>query len=70
VHGLEAEYYDKINFVYLDIDDNENDSFKSTLGFRYQPQIFLVDSNGNILNQWIGPITRTDLVEAFETFLD
>jgi hypothetical protein len=69
VHGLEAEYSDNLNFVYLDIDDPANDEFKSTLGYIYQPHIFLVDGNGAIIQQWVGPVTRDDLVGAFETVI-
>jgi thioredoxin-related protein len=69
VHGLEAEYYDRINFVYLDIDDPTNETFKDILGFRYQPQLILLDGNGQILYQWIGPIPREEFVLAFEDVL-
>ena len=66
VHGLEAEYYDKVKFAYLDIDDPANDGFKRTLGFRGQPQFFLLDGNGEILQQWYGSVS----VESFRTTLD
>ena len=61
MHGLEDKYLGQVNFVYLDIDDQRNDEFKKALGYRYQPHIFLLDAEGEILNQWIGPITREDL---------
>ncbi len=67
VHGLEAEYYGKINFVYLDIDDSANDKFKKELGFRYQPQFLLIDGEGKILQQWLGPVTPDDFMAAFES---
>lgn len=70
VHGLEDRYADRMNFVYLDIDDPANDSFMETLGFRYQPHIFLLDEEGNILNQWVGPVSEQTLVEAFEAALE
>jgi thioredoxin-related protein len=69
VHGLEAEYYDRINFVYLDVDDSANETFKGILDFRYQPQLILLDGNGQILYQWIGPIPREEFVVAFEDVL-
>lgn len=69
VHGLEYEYYGRMNFVYLDIDDPANDNFESQLGFRYQPQMFLLDGNGNILQEWIGPVAEADLRAAFEANL-
>ena len=69
MHGLEVEYYDKINFVYLDIDNPANDTFKKELNFRYQPQLLLLDGNGQILYQWIGPIPKEEFVAAFEDVL-
>ncbi|MGW8224297.1 MAG: hypothetical protein ACWGOY_01090 [Anaerolineales bacterium] len=69
VHGLEVEYYDRINFVYLDVDDPANESYKDVFGFRYQPQLFLLDGDGQVVQQWIGPITREEFVGAFENIL-
>lgn len=64
MHGLEAEYGEQVNFVYLDIDDPANDGYKQALGYRYQPHILLLDGEGNVLNQWVGPISRQDLENA------
>ncbi|MGD8622356.1 MAG: hypothetical protein PVH60_10395 [Anaerolineales bacterium] len=61
VHGLEAEYFDRVEFVYLDIDDPRTDPFKQQLGYRYQPHIFLLDRDGNIVQQWVGPASEADL---------
>lgn len=69
VHGLESEYYGQINFVYLDIDDPANESFKQQLGFRYQPQFFLVDGAGNIIQQWVGAVAGGDFRAAFDQAL-
>jgi hypothetical protein len=65
VHGLEAEWGEEINFVYLDIDDSRNNRFKKLLGFRYQPHLFLLDGEGYILEQWVGVVERGVLEEAF-----
>ncbi len=69
VHGLEAEYYDKINVVYLDIDDPANDVFKRVLGYRFQPHFFLLDGEGNILEQWLGSVKGQDFRTAIEATL-
>jgi hypothetical protein len=66
VHGLEAEYFDKVNFVYLDIDDPANENIKQQLGFRYQPQFFLIDGQGNILQQWVGAVPEADFRSSFD----
>jgi thioredoxin-related protein len=67
VHGLEVEYFDKIDFVYLDIDDSRTDEFKRLLGYRLQPHIFLLDGEGNIIQQWLGIVPASDLRSVFDT---
>lgn len=61
MHGLEAKYAGKIDFVYLDIDDPNTTPFKSQLGYRYQPHMFLLDGEGNVLMQWVGFATEGEL---------
>lgn len=68
VHGLEVEYFGRVNFVYLDIDDPANDNFKKELGYKYQPHFFLVDGEGNILLQWLGPVSTADFRSAFNMY--
>ena len=69
VHGLEAEYHQQIRFTYLDIDDPGNDPFKQALGFRYQPEFYLLDGSGNVVQKWFGAVTREQFVEAFTLVL-
>jgi len=64
VHGLETEFFKTVNFVYLDIDDSANSGALSLLGFRYQPHFFLIDGEGNILQQWLGPVSEDELRAA------
>ena len=68
VHGLEAEYFEAINFVYLDIEDKANSKFLKELGFRYQPQFLLLDGEGNIIKQWLGPVSVEDFRDAFDLY--
>ena len=70
VHGLESEYAGRINFVYLDLDDSRNDPFLTELGFLYQPHFFLIDGEGKIIQQWLGPVSAEQFREAFTAALD
>jgi len=70
VHGLEAEYFDQVDFTYLDIDDPANDEFKRTLGFRVQPQFLLLDENGEIIQQWFGRVSADNFRSAFDEALN
>ena len=69
VHGLEAEYSGKIKFSYLDADDPNTDAFQRTLGFQYQPELYLLDANGNVLKKFIGYTSQEDLTAEFEKYL-
>ena len=69
VHSLEDQYGSRMNFVYLDIDDPANSYFEHELGFRMEPQFFLLDPQGNILRQWIGYVSREQFISAFNAAL-
>ncbi len=69
VHGLEAEYAGQITFSYLDIDDSATDDFKAQLGYSRQPQYFLLDGDGNIVQEWGGTVPEADFVSAFDAIL-
>ncbi len=70
VHGLEARYGDRIQFTYLDIDDSRTDDLKTALGFRVQPQYFLLDGSGNVVKEWFGLVPEEELAAAFEGALE
>jgi thioredoxin-like negative regulator of GroEL len=63
VHGLEAKYFGKIKFAYLDADDPRTLDFQRALGFYYQPEVYLLDAEGNVLQKWAG-YTSEDKFEA------
>jgi hypothetical protein len=63
VHGLEAKYAGKIRFAYLDADNPGTREFQRSLGFGYQPEFYLLDGQGNVLQKWVGSVSE----EQFET---
>jgi len=65
VHGLERDWKHQIHFAYLDIDDPQTQDFKRALGYQYQPHLFLLDADGNIIQQWVGYVTEDQLTSAF-----
>jgi len=66
VHGLEEQYGSQVRFIYLDIDDPANKPFKEELRYRYQPHFFLIDGEGNIIDQWVGYVSVGDFVGSLE----
>ena len=69
VHGLEAKYFGRIKFSYLDADDPQTQDFQRTLGFYYQPEVYLLDAKGNVLQKWVGFTSQEDFETAFTQYL-
>ena len=69
VHGLEAEYFGRVKFSYLDADDPNTDSFQRTLGFAYQPELYLLDADGKVLQKFIGFTSEEQLRSTFDQYL-
>jgi len=69
VHGLEAEYYGKIRFTYLDADDPRTSGFQRALGFYYQPELYLLDGEGRVLKKWVGFVREEELEAVFAEHL-
>ena len=64
VHGLEEKYSAKIDFVYLDIDDPTTAEAKRKLGYRVQPDFYLLDAKGQIVQRWIGSVDAKSFEEG------
>ena len=69
VHGLEAKYFGKIKFTYLDADDPNTLDFQRALGFYYQPEIYLLDANGNLLQKWVGYTSEEEFETVFTQYV-
>ena len=64
MHGLEDKYAAKIDFVYLDIDDPTSETAKRKLSYRVQPDLYLIDARGNIVQRWTGFVEAKALETA------
>ena len=69
VHGLEAQYAGRIKFTYLDADDPLTQDFQRTLGFYYQPEVYLLDAEGNVLQKWVGFTSQEEFEAVFAQYL-
>ena len=70
VHGLEAKYFGRIQFSFLDADDPETLDFQRSLGFFYQPELYLLDGDGKVLEKWVGYTSQDELEMAFTKHLE
>ena len=69
VHGLEAENYDQVNFVFLDADDPATTDYQRQFGFRVQPEFYLLDGEGNVIKKWFGSVDKAEFEAAFKEAL-
>jgi hypothetical protein len=70
VHGLEAKYYGKVKFSYLDADDPRTAGLQGQLGFYYQPEFYLLDANGTVLRKFVGYISQDEFESEFLKYLE
>ncbi len=68
VHGLEAKYFGKIKFTYLDAGDPHTRKFQRALGYYVQPEIYLLDGDGNVLIKWAGYTTQEQFEAGFAQY--
>jgi thiol-disulfide isomerase/thioredoxin len=69
IHALEAEYWGKLDFVYLDREAPANSEVVATYGIASQPIFILVDANGNEVERWFGTVPEDTLRAAFDDYL-
>ena len=69
IHDLETRYDQRVNFIYLDIDDPANDLYKDLLHYREQPQFLLLDKDGNVIREWQGNISEKELADYMDEAL-
>ena len=70
VHGLEAKYFGRIQFTYLDADDPLTNDFQRELGFQYQPEVYLLDGEGTVLQKWVGYVSEEEFESVFAQYLN
>ena len=69
VHGLEAKYFGRVIFSYIDADDSNTFDIQRALGFRYQPELYLLDAAGTVLLKFVGFTSQEQLESAFAQYL-
>ena len=69
MHGAEEIFGEQIRFTYLDIDDPANRDLLLELPYFGPPTLLLLDGEGEVLTQLVGPITYEQLAIALQTHL-
>ena len=65
VHGLESQYFGRIGFTFLDVDDAQNADLMQQFKFQYQPMFVLVDGDGNPVKTWFGAVSASEFEAEF-----
>ena len=67
--SLESKYSDRMNFIYLDVDDAGTKTLQKKFSYRLiaRPRIFLIDGAGVILRDWTGYVAIEELQQALDS---
>ena len=69
MHGLEAEFWGRIDFVYLDIDNPGNGDMMRKYGFTAQPLFVLITPEGVAVKKLFGYQPEDDLRAMLNEYL-
>jgi len=69
VLSLDSQYNNRINFIYLDVDDPGTEVVRSMLDYTViaKPRIYLLDPQGIVIRDWIGYVSFEELQEAINS---
>ncbi len=66
MYGLREQYQDRINFVILDWDINDQNDLAEDLGVRRHPAFGFVSPDGEVVRRLFGPQQEAVLIEAID----
>ncbi len=68
MHELEAEYWTRVDFVYIDREDPANKQVVDLFGVTYQPVLVFLSEDGTELQRWFY-YNGAELRAAFDEYL-
>jgi thioredoxin-like negative regulator of GroEL len=69
VHGLEAEYWGEVDFLYLDREAAANADVVQSFGISYQPVFVFLAPDGTEVQRFFGGMSEADLRQALDSLL-
>lgn len=69
MRGLEREYSGRINFIFVNILKEENEPMLEEFGFGTTPELYLLNSGGQVIGFWSDEPSADELRLAFDAAL-
>lgn len=69
VHGLEEQYWNRVDFVYLDHLDPINREMTARYAFTWRPLFILIEPDGTEVQRWFGYVEAEDFQQALDDLL-
>lgn len=69
VNGLEKQFEGRIEFVYINILEEENLELMEQYGFQSTPEFYLVDGEGKVLHTWLDAFTEEEGRDVLASWL-
>ncbi len=69
MHGLEAEYWGQIDFLYIDREDPMNADLNRLLGVRTQPEFYFIEADGTLIESWFGARSVDEMRATLDSYL-
>jgi hypothetical protein len=70
VHGLQAEFGDRVDFIHADVDDQATRGALDRYAITGRTQYVLVDAEGNIIQKWFGRLSPQAVADFIEDALN
>ena len=69
MNRLEETYKDQIDFIHVNFDNPEAAEVFRTYGVTNRSHYYLLDAEGTILYQWIGPLREDEVATEIDNLL-
>jgi hypothetical protein len=69
VHGLEADYWGRLDFIYIDRENPDNREVVERYGITYQPYFILIAPDGTEIQRWFGWFDEAEFRAALDAYL-
>lgn len=70
VHGLEAEFWAQVDFIYIDHTKDAAEPVMARFNAYQRPYFLLLDAEGNEIGRWVGTQDAETLRAAIQAHLD